>query len=407
MYNIDIIERIASKYQEFLPYLNERTRRVWSGIEARALGHGGIAAVSKATGLNRSTIRAGIKEVEASKGQPDELTGIRKSGGGRKQIETVDETLVEELNALVEPTTRGDPESPLRWTCKSVVKLAKELQNKGHQVCAKTIYNLLQKMGYSLQSNRKTEEGKDNPDRDRQFHYITNKVTQFQKKHYPVISVDTKKKELVGNFKNNGEEWEPSKQPVAVNVHDFKDEELGKAIPYGVYDLSSNQGWVSVGVTHDTAEFAVETIRHWWEEMGKPVYPKSKHLLITADCGGSNGYRTKLWKLKLQELADLTGLTIDVCHFPPGTSKWNKIEHQMFSHITQNWRGRPLTSLEVIVNLIANTSTQKGLKIRAILDEAIYDTGIKVSDAELNSISLHKRRFHGDWNYQISPNLLP
>ena len=406
MFNTEIIEVIQSKYASFAPYLNERTRRIWAGIEAKALGYGGVSAVSHATGLTRNTIAEGIKELEAEKDEILEkgsIKQIRKTGGGRKHVETVDSTLIEDLDALVEPTTRGDPESPLRWTCKSTSKLAEELQKMGHQVCSKTVYNLLRSMDYSLQSNRKTEEGKDDPDRDAQFQHIAKTVSEFQQKHRPVISVDTKKKELIGNFKNNGREWEPKEEPVKVNVHDFKDEELGKVIPYGVYDLSCNQGWVSVGVDHDTAEFAVESIRHWWEEMGKSMYARAKHLLITADCGGSNGNRTRLWKLKLQDFADTTGLTIDVCHFPPGTSKWNKIEHQMFCHITQNWRGRPLTSRQVVVNLISHTTTNKGLKIRAMLDENTYDTGIKVSDADINSIALKKRRFHGNWNYQIKP----
>jgi hypothetical protein len=328
---------------------------------------------------------------------------IRRSGAGRKRVETVDQTLLNDLESLVEPTTRGDPQSPLRWTCKSVNKLAEQLQKMGHQVCAKTVYTLLRSMDYSLQSNRKTQEGADQPERDKQFQHITHSVLQFQQMHRPVISVDTKKKELIGNFKNNGQEWQPKQQPVEVNVYDFKDDELGKAIPYGVYDLSFNQGWVSVGIDHDTAEFAVESIRHWWYEMGKPLYPRSKHLLITADCGGSNSNRTHLWKLKLQQLADELEMTIHMCHFPPGTSKWNKIEHRMFYHITPNWRGRPLTSRQVVVNLISQTTTTEGLEIRAMLDENTYHTGIEVSDQDFDAIALHRARFHGDWNYQIKP----
>jgi hypothetical protein len=409
MYDAEVFETIQTKYESFLPYLNERTRRVWAAIEANALGYGGVTAVAQATGLNRNTITAGKRELKEQQGQRLVSTSaqqIRKPGAGRKRIESVDPSLLNDLESLVEPTTRGDPESSLRWTCKSVNKLAEQLQNLGHQVCPKTVYTLLRSMDYSLQSNRKTQEGANHPERDQQFQHIARTVEQFQQFHRPVISVDTKKKELIGNFKNNGQEWEPKQQPVEVNVHDFKDKKLGKAIPYGVYDISFNQGWVSVGIDHDTAEFAVESIRHWWYEMGKPLYPRSKHLLITADCGGSNGNRTRLWKLKLQGLADELGLTIHVCHFPPGTSKWNKIEHRMFCHITQNWRGRPLTSRQVVVNLISQTTTTEGLKIRARLDENNYSTGIEVSAQEFDAIDLHRKRFHGDWNYQIKPRIM-
>lgn len=410
MYNAEAIATVQNKYEIFLPYLNERTRRVWAAIEANALGYGGVTAVAQATGLNRNTITAGMRELQQHQGEllasasPEK---IRKSGGGRKRLENVDQSLLNDLESLVEPTTRGDPESALRWTCKSVNKLAKQLQTLGHQVCPKTVYTLLRSMDYSLQSNRKTQEGTNHPDRDAQFQHIAHTVEQFQELHRPVISVDTKKKELIGNFKNNGREWEPKQQPIEVNMHDFKDDALGKAIPYGIYDMSFNQGWVSVGIDHDTAEFAVESIRHWWYEMGKSLYPRSKHLLITADCGGSNGNRTRLWKLKLQELADEVRMTIHVCHFPPGTSKWNKIEHRMFCHITQNWRGRPLTSRQVVVNLISQTTTDEGLEIRASLDENFYNTGIAVSTQEFHAIDLHKRQFHGDWNYQIRPRAIP
>jgi Rhodopirellula transposase DDE domain len=410
MFDAEVIGTVQSKYELFLPYLNERTRRIWAAIEANALGYGGVTAVAQATGLNRNTITVGMRELQEHQGKPLASAlpqHIRKPGAGRKRLEKVDQSLLTDLESLVEPTTRGDPESPLRWTCKSVNKLAEQLQNLGHQVCPKTVYTLLCSMDYSLQSNRKTREGKDHPDRDQQFQHIADTVQQFQQFHRPVISVDTKKKELIGNFKNNGQEWEPKQHPVQVNMHDFKDDELGKAIPYGVYDISFNQGWVSVGIDHDTAEFAVESIRHWWYQMGKQLYPRSKHLLITADCGGSNGNRTRLWKLKLQELADEVGMTIHVCHFPPGTSKWNKIEHRMFCHITQNWRGRPLSSRQVVVNLISQTTTTEGLKIRAMLDENSYNTGVEVSDQEFNAIALHKKRFHGDWNYQIKPRVAP
>lgn len=408
MIGAEVIETIQDKYDSFLPYMNERTCRIWAAVEARALGYGGVMAVARATGLSRNTITAGMRELQSlatqeQQEQPDGL--IRQPGGGRKRIEEKDPFVLQALESLVEPMSRGDPQSPLRWTCKSVTKLAEQLRAMGHPICPKTVHTLLRSMGYSLQSNLKRHEGGEHPDRDKQFQHIAHRVTQFQQCHRPVISVDTKKKELVGNFKNAGQEWQPEKQPVEVNVYDFKDDELGKVIPYGVYDLSFNQGWVSVGIDHDTAEFAVESIRHWWYQMGHPLYPRSKYLLITADCGGSNGNRNRLWKLKLQALADETGLTIEVCHFPPGTSKWNKIEHRLFCHITQNWRGRPLTSRQVVVNLIAHTTTTEGLRVDAMLDENSYPTGIEVTDEEFDAIDLHRRRFHGDWNYQIKPRV--
>ena len=405
MFDADVIKNIQNKYKSFLPYLNERTRRIWAAIEATTLGYGGVSAVAAATGLSRNTIAAGMRELQNNKGKAVVPVQIRQPGAGRKLVEEIDSTILEALESLVEPTTRGDPQSSLRWTCKSVTKLAEELQRLGHQVCPKTVYNLLQAMNYSLQSNRKTTEGSTHPDRDKQFEHIANTVTRFQQRHRPVISVDTKKKELVGNYKNTGQEWQPKRQPTEVNIHDFVDPKLGKVITYGVYDLSLNQGFVSVGIDHDTAEFAVESIRHWWYEMGKSLYPRSKHLLITADGGGSNGNRNRLWKLKLQELADETGLTIHVCHFPPGTSKWNQIEHRMFCHITTNWRGRPLTSRQVVVNLIGHTMTQSGLEITAMLDENCYNVGIQVTEQEFESIAIHKSRFHGDWNYQINPRV--
>ena len=398
-----IVEQIRLKYEAFTPYLNEQTRRVWAAIEAQSLGHGGISAVAEATGLSRNTIAAGRRTLKQEASGTVVAGVIRQPGGGRKRVENQDDTLIESLERLVEPVTRGDPESPLRWTCKSVSKLAQALRQQGHRVSPKTVYSLLKAMGYSLQSNRKTREGQDHPDRNAQFEYIATTVEQFQQQHRPVISIDTKKKELVGNFHNQGQQWEPQGEPTEVNVHDSPDKTLGKAIPYGIYDLTQNQGWVNVGIDHDTAQFAVESIRHWWLEMGQQLYPRSKHLLITADCGGSNGYRNRLWKLKLQEFADEMGLTVHLCHFPPGTSKWNKIEHRLFCHITCNWRGRPLTSLQVIVNLIGNTTTAQGLKVQARLDDNQYKTGIKVTDEQFNTIALRRRRFHGDWNYQISP----
>jgi len=324
-------------------------------------------------------------------------------GGGRKPVLESDPSILEALERLVEPLTRGDPESPLRWTCKSTRKLAEELQDQGHMIGERSVAMLLHRAGYSLQSNRKVREGDSHPDRNAQFEHINAEVVSFQRRGQPVISVDTKKKELVGDFRNGGREWRPQGEPDEVRVHDFQDPALGKAIPYGVYDVTNNQGWVSVGIDHDTAKFATEAIRRWWRKMGLRRFPNAKKLLITADGGGSNGSRCRLWKVALQDLADKTGLELSVCHFPPGTSKWNKIEHRLFCHITQNWRGKPLVSHEVIVNLIANTTTQTGLTIKAELDTRQYETGIKVSDAELATLRLKKARFHGDWNYIILP----
>lgn len=331
---------------------------------------------------------------------------IRRPGGGRKRLTERDPTLLEDLESLVEPVTRGDPVSPLRWTCKSTTRLAIELEARGHPISQRTVCDLLVELGYSLQSNRKTKEGAAHPDRNAQFEHIAEMVKKFKERRQPVISIDAKKKELIGEFKNAGREWNPKGNPVAVYVHDFADPELGKVVPYGVYDLTANQGWVSVGIDHDTAEFAVASIRRWWYERGQPIYPEATDLLMTADCGGSNGHRVRLWKLQLQDLADELGMTVHVCHFPPGTSKWNKIEHRMFCHISQNWRGRPLISTEVVVNLISNTTTSKGLHIRAALDESRYRTGIKVTDEEFGSIALERDSFHGEWNYSIKPREL-
>jgi DDE family transposase len=311
--------------------------------------------------------------------------------------------LLDALDALVEPASRGDPMSPLRWTCKSTTRLAEELNRMGHAVSQRTVCDLLVRLNYSLQSVRKTREGAHHPDRDAQFHHIANAVAQFQKQRQPVISVDTKKKELIGDFKNAGREWRPAGDPEQVRVHDFIDTELGKVSPYGVYDLTANEGWVSVGIDHDTAEFAVQSIRRWWFEMGRPLYPKAKRLLITADCGGSNGYRVRLWRLQLQRLANDVGLTVQVCHFPPGTSKWNKIEHRMFCHITNNWRGRPLLTRQIVVQLIGSVTTEQGLRVRAELDENVYDAGIKVTDEELAAVAIERDDFHGEWNYRIRP----
>lgn len=399
------IERIESKYRLLASVLDERARRHWAASEARAYGWGGVSAVSAATGMSPNTIRKGLAELTAREVDPDaEVTSrLRKVGGGRKRLTETDPELSEELDRLVAPLTRGDPQSPLRWTCKSTRHLAQELSRQGHLISARAVAQLLNDSGYSLQGNRKTLEGTAHPDRNAQFEYINAKVKQFQRRGQPVISVDTKKKELVGPYKNNGREWQRKGAPERVDVHDFPDRELGKVIPYGVFDMSRNEGWVSVGIDHDTAQFAVQAIGRWWRKMGAKRYPRAKELLITADGGGSNGSRSRLWKVTLQTLSRRLGLPIHVCHFPPGTSKWNKIEHRMFSHITQNWRGRPLVSHEVIVNLIANTTTRAGLKLRAELDRGKYPTGIKISDAELAALNLKRDRFHGDWNYVVLP----
>jgi len=401
---------IRAKYERLRPFLDERRRRLWAAAEALALGRGGVTAVATATGLRRNTIQAGVRELRAgagptgvAPGAPESEPRVRAPGGGRKALTAHDPSLVRNLEALVEPVTWGDPMSPLRWTCKSTRQLAAELERQGHRVSHQTVADLLHALDYSLQGNRKTREGAAHPDRDAQFAYINAQVQSFQQRGQPAISVDTKKKELVGDFQNGGREWRPVGHPEAVRVHDFLARDLGKAIPYGVYDLAANQGWVSVGTDHDTPAFAVQTVRRWWAEMGRPVYPQATELLITADGGGSNGSRARLWKTELQRLADDTGLRITVGHFPPGTSKWNKIEHRMFCHITQNWRGRPLVSQEAIVRLIGSTTTRAGLTIRADLDTGTYPTGIKVTDAELAAVRLQPADFHGDWNYTIAP----
>ena len=399
------IEQIESKYQSLASVLDERARRHWAATEARAYGWGGVSAVREATGMSPNTIRKGLVELAAREGEPDSDVGwrLRKPGGGRKRLTETDPQLSVELDRLVAPLTRGDPESPLRWTCKSTNHLAQALSRQGHPISARAVAQLLNAAGYSLQGNRKTLEGTTHPDRNAQFEHINAKVKRFQQRGQPVISVDTKKKELVGPYKNNGREWQRKGKPERVDVHDFPDPELGKVIPYGVFDMSRNEGWVSVGIDHDTAQFAVQAIGRWWRKMGGKRYPGANALLITADGGGSNGSRCRLWKVTLQRLANRLGLPIHVCHFPPGTSKWNKIEHRMFSHITQNWRGRPLVSHEVIVNLIANTTTKAGLKIRAELDRGKYPTGIKVTDAQLSLLNIKQDNFHGDWNYTVLP----
>jgi len=402
---MDSRETVATKFQALRPFLDERRRRLWAAAEALALGRGGVTTVAAATGLHRNTIGEGLRELHAR--EPAALTSdqrIRTSGGGRKAVTERDPVLLRELEALVEPLTRGDPISPLRWTCKSTRQLATELSERGHRVSHQTVADLLRVLRYSLQGTRKTKEGADHPDRDAQFSYLNAQVQAFQASGQPVISVDTKKKELVGDFTNRGREWHPTGHPEEVRVHDFVDPDRGKAIPYGVYDIARNCGWVSGGTDHDTPAFAVAAVQQWWEQMGQPTYPTATELLITADGGGSNGSRARRWKVELQRLANATGVRIAVCHLPPGTSKWNKIEHRMFCHITQNWRGRPLVSREVVVQLIGHTTTQAGLSIRAEIDFHTYPTGIKVTDAELAAIRLAPAAFHGDWNYTISPS---
>jgi transposase len=399
-------QAIKTKFEALAPLLDERTRRRWAAVEARAIGRGGITRVAEATGLSQTTIRAGLQELDSPSTSAPHLAAharLRRPGGGRKSLIDHDPDLLKALEALVDPVTRGDPMSPLRWTCKSALRLATELQHQGYQVSERSINRLLHHLGYSLQSNRKTVEGKQHPDRDAQFQHINRRVKAFQRQRQPVISVDTKKKELIGAFHNGGREWHPKGEPEPVRVHDFPDKELGKVIPYGVYDMATNTGWVSVGVEHDTAEFAVETIRRWWHHMGMATYPRAKRLLITADGGGSNGSRNRLWKVELQKLADDSGLRIAVCHFPPGTSKWNKIEHRMFCHITENWRGRPLVSREVVVNLIGHTTPNTGLEIHSELNENSYPTGREVTDQQLESLSIKRDKFHGEWNYTFVP----
>ena len=405
MTDATLVERVRGKFTTLVGMMDERMRRQWAATEALAVGWGGVTAVSLATGLSRNTVDVGIREVRAREKQRNRVVvshRIRRVGGGRKPIMESDPSISGVLDGLVEPLTRGDPESPLRWTCRSTRNLAEELQRRGHVVGERTVAMLLNQAGYSLQSNRKVREGTSHPDRNAQFEHINAQVVAFQQRGQPVISVDTKKKELVGNFKNGGREWSPQGAPEEVLVHDFQDPGLGKAIPYGVYDLTHNQGWVSVGIDHDTARFAAETIRRWWQKMGHKRFPKARQLLITADGGGSNSSRCRLWKVALQTLADHLGLELSVCHFPPGTSKWNKIEHRLFCHITQNWRGKPLISHEVIVNLIANTSTHSGLRVQAELDTHRYEPGIKVTDAELSTVRIRMDDFHGDWNYSIA-----
>jgi transposase len=396
-----VVEWIRDKYADLGDSLPERGRRIWAAVEARSLGWGGVTAVTEATGIAAATIRRGLRELEVGDALPEGYQ--RRSGGGRKKAEECDSQLVDALNRLVEPDTLGDPQCPLRWTTKSTRSLAIALTKQGHPVGPTTVRHLLRALGYSLQANRKTREGKDHPDRDAQFRYINRRVKSQLKSSQPSISVDTKKKEVLGNLKNPGRTWRRKKSPQEVNTHDFPDKTKGKAVPYGVYDIGHNEAWVSVGISSDTAEFAVAAIRQWWNRMGAKRYAAATRLLITADSGGSNSSRSRLWKLKLQEFADEIGKSIEVCHFPPGTSKWNKIEHRVFCHITSNWRGRPLETHQVVVDLIGSTRTKTGLVVKAKLDARAYQKGRKVTQAEMESVNLTPSRFHGEWNYVISP----
>ena len=398
---MDVLSGIKARFTTLRHVLDERSRRMVVAAESQSMGRGGISAVSQATGVSRQVIRQGIQELN----QPTVLPQgrIRRTGGGRKKAAELDPSLKVDLEELLESTTRGDPESPLRWTCRSVRNLEAELKSRGHRVSHQVVADLLHELDYSLQANSKTNEGGNHPDRTAQFEHLNSKVKRYLGRKEPVISVDTKKKELIGDFKNGGRELRPKGTPEKVRVHDFLIPELGRANPYGIYDIGRNTGWVSVGLDHDTAEFAVESIRRWWQSMGRQAYPKATRLLITADGGGSNGSRVRLWKLELQKLANETGLKIAVSHFPPGTSKWNKIEHRLFSRITQNWRGKPLISVEVIVSLIAATTSTTGLKVHSEVDTRTYPKGVKVSDQEVAKLNLQRDEFHGEWNYEIHP----
>jgi len=401
-------DALRAKYRALSGLLDERSFRLCLAGDAVALGRGGISQVARASGVSRTTIHAGMRELRERAAAPtpepaSQARRIRRPGGGRKARPETDATLLEDLDHLLDPVTRGDPMSPLRWTCKSTTRLAEELRARGHAVSQATVWRLLDGLGYSMQSNCKTREGSDHPDRDAQFEFINATAEEFLEHGWPVISVDTKKKELIGPFKNGGREWQKKGEPVAVNMHDFVDPKLGKVVPYGVYDVGRNEGWVSVGISHDTAQFAVAAIRRWWRQMGQRAYPAAPQLLITADGGGSNGARVRLWKVELQRLADELGLLLHVRHFPPGTSKWNKIEHRMFCHITENWRGQPLISRMAVVELIAATRTAKGLVLHAELDEATYETGKIVTQDQMGSLALERCEFHGEWNYSLSP----
>jgi hypothetical protein len=391
---------LVAKFAAIGPLLNERARRLWAATESRAIGYGGDAVVSAATGLARETIRNGRRELEEGCPVGDR---VRRPGAGRPFLEKGQPGLTAALEQLVEPLTRGDPMSPLRWTCKSRARLAAALAKQGWAVSSTSVGRMLHGLGYSLQSVRKSTEGTSHPDRDAQFEHINAAAEDFLERRQPVISVDTKKKELVGDFKNGGREWQPAGTPEKALVHDFPDDAVGKAIPYGVYDMARNEAWVSVGLDHDTSAFAVASIRRWWKTMGEAAYPSAEELFITADAGGSNGYRTRAWKVQLQKLADEIDLRIRVSHFPPGTSKWNKIEHRLFCHITENWRGKPLRTFETVVQLIGHTRTAKGLRVRAKLDQAKYPTGVVITKAQMATLALHRDEFHGEWNYELRP----
>lgn len=397
-----VIEWIREKYQAIANDLDERARRRWAAAEARSLGWGGIIAVAAATGISDRTIRNGITELDDPEAAP--IQRQRREGGGRKARQDEQPSLVDALDALVDPSTRGDPMSPLRWTCKSTRTLAGELRRQGFEVSSNTVGKLLRQRGYSLQANRKTIEGKQHPDRDAQFEHINRRVRSYQRTGQPVISVDTKKKEPLGKMKNAGRTYRPKGKPEKVTTHDFPDKKLGKAVPYGVYDVTNNEAGVSVGISHDTAEFAVAAIRRWWKRMGRKRFPRAKRLLITADSGGSNSPRTRLWRWALQQLANETGLKLELCHYPPGTSKWNRIEHRLFSHITRNWQGVPLESHEIVVNLIGSTRTETGLEVHAWLDAAEYEKSKKVSEEALSEVHIRRNAFHGEWNYEIMSN---
>ena len=401
MQDAEVIDGLELKCNALVGDLDERGRRRWAATEAMALGYGGITAVSLATGLSDRTIRNGIEELQSDTPLPSGRQ--RRIGGGRKPLESSQHDLIDAIDRLVEPTQRGDPQSPLRWTCKSLSNLQHELVSQGYRVGRTKISNILRSLGYSLQGNRKTREDIDHPDRNAQFEHIARRVRACQRGSRPAVSVDTKKKETLGKKANAGKEYRPKGVPLEVDTHDFPDKELGKVIPYGVYDIQSNEAWVSVGISHDTGEFAVEAIRRWWRRMGKKRYKKPKRLLITADSGGSNGHRNRLWKYELQRLADQTGMIIEVCHYPPGTSKWNKIEHRLFCHITRNWRGVPLESLQVVVSLVGSTRTAEGLEVHCHMDENESPKGRKISDAEMANIKIKRNAFHGDWNYEIKP----
>ena len=397
-------QEVAQRFSELRGVMNERVTRMWAGAEAKAIGRGGLALVARATGMSRTTIRAGKREINGeSRG---ELANVRRKGAGRPRIEIAQPGIETALELLVDPVTRGDPESPLRWTSKGTRTLSRELASQGFKASPQKVSNLLTGLGYSMQAATKTLEGDSHPDRNAQFEHISAKVKSFQKRGQPVISVDTKKKELVGEFKNAGREWQPAGAPVLSLTHDFPPLGVGKAIPYGVYDLAANNAWVTVGIDHDTPIFAVNTIRTWWSKMGAAQYGNATELLVTADAGGSNGYRSRVWKAELQRLADDLKLSIVVVHFPPGTSKWNKVEHRLFSHITMNWRGRPLEDYETVVKLIGATTTPKGLTVTAQIDRASYKTGVKVSDADMEKLNIVRSRFHGEWNYKLQPRLI-